>query len=138
MTTYALFIATDPDPVSSTDWSHIDQVFDRARLSSGGTKVLVRSTEGDGTEADDFDTPVATFVNGIHLEIRDDGGDTITYLGDDRVIGTAKLSGDTWTLTQEPGATDGGREEVATLPAADQSREEVAVRLGRLVEDWLS
>lgn len=137
MLTYALFIATDPDPVSSSDWTHLDQVYDRARLSSGGTKVEVRATEAAGVDPADFDVDVATFINGIHLEVRDDGPEAFAFLADGKVIGEAKLTDGQWLLTRDPQTTPPGAEPVAFAPAADHTRAEAEAALGKIVEDWL-
>jgi hypothetical protein len=139
MLTYALFIATNPEPVSNSDWTHVDQVFDRARLSSGGTVVQVRSSEAPDPGEDDFDHHVATFVNGLHLEMRDDGPDTFSYLADGQVIGTASLDDGQWLLSRATGEADVGvADEVATMPADEHPRHDVQARFGKIVEDWLS
>ena len=138
MSTYALFIATNPEPVSSSEWSSLEQVYERARLSSGGTKVQVRSTESGGDDAGDFETDVATFVNGIQLEVRDDGPTAFSYLGDGRVLGTAALRGGEWHLTAAPGVPVPDSDDVALIADAGRSRREVEVALGKFVEDWLA
>lgn len=139
MLTYALFIATDPDPVSSSDWAHLDEVYDRARLSSGGTKVNVRATEATGdASADDFDVDVATFINGIHVEVRDDGPEAFAFLGDGKVIGTVERTDGQWLLTRDPSLEGSQTEPVAYLPAEGHTRAEAETRLGKIVEDWLS
>jgi hypothetical protein len=137
MLTYALFIASDPDPISSTDWTHLDQVFDRARLSSGGTVAYVRATEGEGREAEDFDQEIATFVNGLRLEQRDDGPAAFSYLADGELIGSAQLADGRWLLTRA--ASDGTpAEETAFVPESGHTRADAQAHLGKIVEDWLS
>lgn len=138
MLTYALFIATDPDPVSSDDWSHIDQVYDRARLSSGGTIVRVRATEGDGRAAEDYDIHVSTFVNGIQIALRDDGPEAFSYLADGDVIGTATVKEGQWVLVRVGEGAPTDTEAVATLDVAGHTREDAQLRLGKIVEDWLT
>jgi hypothetical protein len=138
MLTYALFIATDPHPVSESDWQHLDPVFDRARLSSGGTMVKVRATEGAGHAPEDFNIEIATFINGRHLEVRDEEPDTIYYLADGDVIGTARHSDGRWLLTRDPAEPGGEVDEVAFVPDEGHTRQDVIVSLGQVVEDWLS
>lgn len=138
MSTYALFIATNPEPVSDSEWTSLEQIYDRARLSSGGTKVQIRSSATGGHDADDFDTDVATFVNGIQLEVRDDGPEAFSFLGDGRLLGTATLAADRqWHLVADPSVPVPGPTEVAYVADADHSRRDVEIALGKFVEDWL-
>lgn len=137
MLTYALFIATDPHPVSSTDWTHLDQVFDRARLSSGGTRVDVRATEGGGESPDDFDQQIATFINGLHLEVDHNGPEVFSYLADGKVIGTVRRGDGQWQLTRTPPQPDDA-DPVAYITAADHTRDQAEAKLGKVVEDWLT
>ena len=138
MLTYALFIATDPDPVSNSDWTHLGEVYDRARLSSGGTVVNVRATEAAGTDADQFDIDIATFVNGLQLEVHDDGADAFSYVADGNVIGTARRDGGQWLLLRAPEETVSSVEPVATVSAFELTREQAEKQLGLVVQDWLS
>lgn len=137
MSTYALFIAANPEPVSESGWTGIDQVYDRARLSSGGTKVHVRSASNGGHTPDDFDIEVATFVNGIQLEVRDDGPEAFSYYGDGQHLGAARLSGAQWVLTADPSLPDADPNTVAFEPDAGHTRREIQIALGKFVEDWL-
>ncbi|MBO9534695.1 MAG: hypothetical protein J7513_17105 [Solirubrobacteraceae bacterium] len=137
MSTYALFIATNPEPVSESDWTSLEQVYDRARLSSGGTRVLVRSASNGGHDAADYDTVVATFVNGIQLEIRDDGPEAFAFLGDGKPLGSAVLADGQWLLTADARVGLVDPEPVVFIPDAGHSRGDVERALSGFVEDWL-
>ncbi len=140
MLTYALFIASDPHPVSKVESASLEEVYERARLSSGGTVVKVRTSETGGDDPAAYDVDVATFVNGLHLEVRDNGPDSFAFVADGKALGVARLTDDRWLLTREPDpelpATTG--EPTAYVTAHDHTREEAEARLWKIAEDWLT
>lgn len=140
MLTYALFIATDPHPVSSSEDATLEQVYDRARLSSGGTVVKVRGSETGGDDPAAYDVEVATFVNGLHLEVRDNGPDSFAYVADGKVLGVARLTEGQWLLSHEadPDLPGAPAEPTAYVSADDHTREEAEAALGKIAEDWLT
>ncbi|MEH3052842.1 MAG: hypothetical protein PGN13_02400 [Patulibacter minatonensis] len=140
MLTYALFVATDGHPVSTSPDATLEEVYDRARLSSGGTVVRVKASEVGGDDPEAYDTDVATFVNGHRFEVRDNGPDSFAFVADGKALGVARLTDGEWVLTHdpEPGLPERKGEPTAAVSADTHSRAEAEEHLGKFAEDWLT